>query len=279
MGYTFYNISNISCCLTLTNALLIQDIFRKYDEKYYTVYLFSLFLLPYIFSAGVKQFPYTFDTPEEKKKNYNWLVDLSFSFFSTGFKTAKEKKIIKDIKHELITHPYLFVLLQDFLQLCEPVLFLNKNQTSEKENKNFLAWISNQNREEIEKLHNDAYNPHSPTFSKQELFYLDHIFPNDILPKYLFNDMNSFLITKTILSEVYDKNEIITLAKAIKDEKDDTNVTDLISYLTHQEHFKQGFFKGAKKYTKEFFYESDLNNQFEEDIEEIMSEIGRTNDE
>lgn len=243
-GYTFYNLSNISCCMALASSVLLKDIFQKYDEKIFTNFLFTIYLLPYIFASGVKKFPY-----QEREKNYNRLVELTFEFFKTNSQKKQQKEIEK-IKKEILSHPSIFFVLMELLIITNNILLLNPEFSLANDN-TILSWIANGKKN----------TPHyyDTNLHTDELQLLENIFPNDILPKYLFSDMNSFLVVEKIIQEIYDKDILTKYAKSIKEKKG--NIQEFIQYITDTRLFKKGFFIGGKKYISEFFYKDDIQGE------------------
>ncbi len=257
-GYNFYNISNISCGMTLASAVLLKDIFKKYDEKIFTNFLFTLYLLPYIFISGIKKFPF-----DDQKKNYNWLVELTFDFFTTT-SPKKERAKYQAVQQEVLSHPSIFFVLLHLLENLKNILLLNPEFSESEQDTTILSRMNKGT-----KFRNY---PYKTSFHHEELNLLTKVFPNDILPKYLFSDMQSFLVVEKIIQEIYDKKTLERYAQDIKEGK--TTIQAFISYITDVQQFKKGFFAGGKKYIAEFFYNEDIEETLGHDIDDIISEIG-----
>ncbi len=90
-------------------ALYVKDIFRVYPPEYYINFLYTVFLLSFVFLARIKIFPYT-----DREKNYNRFVETMFSFYEFVFQqtgTKANPAIIKSLKKELLNQIELFFLL------------------------------------------------------------------------------------------------------------------------------------------------------------------------
>lgn len=243
--------------MTLTSAVLLKDIFKPYDEKIFTNFLFTLYLLPYIFSTGIKKFP-----SDERKENYNWLVELTFDFYKATSK-KKQKKEIEALKKEVLSHPSIFFVILDLLQNLQHILLRNPEFSQSEQDTTILSRMN-----QGAKFRTHCYDTN---LHDEELHLLSKVFPNDILPKYLFQDMNSFAVVETIIQEIYDKATLQDYAKKIKDQ--DIPIQEFISYITDINHLKKGFFAGGRKYI-DHFHKNEFQGDIGHDIEDIISEIG-----
>ena len=123
-GYRFFSPANIANNLSLVVALYVKDIFRAYPPEYYLNFLYTVFLLSFVFLSRIKIFPY-----KDREKNYNRFVETMFSFYEFVFQQTGKKvnpTIIKALKKELLNQIELFFLL--FVMLAFPLFhfFLNK---------------------------------------------------------------------------------------------------------------------------------------------------------
>lgn len=79
-GYRFFSPANVANNLSLVAALYVKDIFRAYPPEYYLNFLYTIFLLSFVFLSRIKVFPYT-----DRETNYNWFVETMFSFYEFVF--------------------------------------------------------------------------------------------------------------------------------------------------------------------------------------------------
>lgn len=108
-GYRFFSPANISNNLALVVALYVKDVFRTYPQEYYLNFLYTIFLLSFVFLARIKVFPY-----QDREKNYNRFVDVLFSFYEFVFQQTGKKldqNIVKELKKSLLNQIELFFLL------------------------------------------------------------------------------------------------------------------------------------------------------------------------
>jgi hypothetical protein len=68
-GYRFMNPSNIGNTLTMAIGLFVYEIFEKYPDEYFINFMFSVYLLNFVFLARIKVFP---DVNEAD--SFNWFV-------------------------------------------------------------------------------------------------------------------------------------------------------------------------------------------------------------
>ena len=96
------------------------------------------------------------------------------------------------------------------------------------------------------KIVNEFINNHETyttqsTFSAIENKIMQFILPADILMRYIFLDMDMFLVTDIIVSKIYDKKILDKyLASFRKDEKE---LESFLLYITDYKHFKKNFFE------------------------------------
>lgn len=108
-GYRFFSPANIGNNLALVVALYVKDIFRSYPPEYYLNFLYTVFLLSFVFLARIKIFPY-----KDREKNYNRFVDIVFSFYEFVFQQTAKKidpSVIKLLKKALLNQIELFFML------------------------------------------------------------------------------------------------------------------------------------------------------------------------
>ncbi len=108
-GYRFFSPANVANSVSLVTSLYVKDIFRKYPPEYYLNLLYTVFLLSFVFLSRIKIFPYA-----DREKNYNWFVEILFSFYEFVFQQTGKKVnpvIIKSLKKELLNQIELFFML------------------------------------------------------------------------------------------------------------------------------------------------------------------------
>jgi len=271
-GYRFFSPANIANNLALVVALYVKDIFRAYPPEYYLNFLYTIFLLSFVFLARIKIFPYT-----DREKNYNWFVETMFSFYEFVFQQTGKKVdpvIIKALKKELLNQIELFFLLFAVYQHFNTI-FVHE-QVSDKD---FYSWLF------YDELKGDAKNIYTEfvnnnkqytgkkTFSSVETKIMQSILPADILLRYLFIDADMFLITDTVVSKIFDKKILDNFIKSFR--KDDNQLENFLLYITDYRNFKKNFFWGIQKYMVTIFRDEEHKwNPIKEDLDDLMSSIG-----
>ena len=271
-GYRFFSPANIANHLSLVVALYVKDVFRNYPPEYYLNFLYTVFLLSFVFFARIKIFPY-----QEREKNYNWFIEIVFSFYTFVFQQTGKKidpTIIKELKKSLLNQVELFFLLFAVYKNFN-TLFIHP-QVSDKD---IYSWIFYDELKGKEKTiyaefiwHHQEFT-HQTFFSSIETKILQSILPADILLRYLFIDADMFLITDSIIAKLFDKKILDGFIKSFH--KDDTQLENFLLYITDYKHFKKNFFEWVQKYIVTVFREQDSTPwAIQEDLDDLMSSIG-----
>lgn len=238
-GYRFFSPANIANNLALVTALYVKDIFRAYPPEYYLNFLYTVFLLSFVFLARIKIFPY-----KDREKNYNRFVETMFSFYTFVFQqTGKniDPLIIKKLKKELLNQIELFFLLfavyKDF-----NAVFVHPQVTD----KDFYSWLFyDELKGDAKTVYADFVANHKDytnkkTFSAAETKVMQSVLPADILLRYLFIDSDMFLITDTVISRLFDRKILDDFIKSFR--KDDSQLESFLLYITDYRNFKKRFF-------------------------------------
>lgn len=270
-GNRFFNPANIWNSIALVTSSYIKDVFAKHNPNYFLYFLYSIYLLTFVFVARVKVFPY-----KDKQKNFNWLVEIIFSFYEFVF-SQTWKSISKDeiamIKKEILSQSKIFSLLYAYYRNISQTFYAKDIGEDEFYGRVFYDEIrDNKYKVLLESFITDHKKSiHSQQFSLIETKVLQLILPADILVKYLFLEADVFLVVDTIIDKLYDKKILDTMIDdIIKDEK---KIESLIVYITDYRNFKKNFFTWVQKYVINFFTEDYKDDISEEDMNELMSGI------
>lgn len=238
-GYRFFSPANIANNLSLVVALYVKDIFRTYPPEYYLNFLYTVFLLSFIFLSRIKIFPY-----KDREKNYNWFIEIIFSFYEFVFQQTGEKidpLIVKALKKSLLNHVELFFLLFAVYKNFN-TLFVHKNVSD----KDIYTWLfydelkSGDKAIYTEFVANYKDYTTKQNFSSVETKIMQSILPADILLRYLFIDADMFLITDTVISKIFDKEILDGFVTSFR--KDDSQLEEFLIYITDYRNFKKNFF-------------------------------------
>lgn len=238
-GYRFFSPANIANSVSLVTSLYVKDIFRKYPPEYYLNFLYTIFLLSFVFLARIKIFPY-----DDREQNYNWFVEIMFSFYAFVFQQTGKKidpAIIKALKKELLNQIEVFFMLF--------ALYKNFNSIFAHENVSDKDIYSRLFYDELkgdskniytEFIANHTAYTGKTNFSPLEVKVMQSILPADILLRYLFIDSDMFLITESVVSKLFDKKILDDFITSFR--KDDSQLENLLLYITDYRNFKRNFF-------------------------------------
>lgn len=268
--YRFFNCANISNGLALITSIYTKDVFIKYGQDAYLNFLYTSYLLSFVFLSRIKIFPH-----KNREENYNWFVQTFFHFYEFVF-SQTGKKIDKDelakIKKDIINETeILFPLFATYQKLNN--MFANPETTDKDlysrifydELKGDQKNIINDFIENYEKYTTQV------TYSSVETKIMQFILPADILIRYMFLDMDMFLITENIISKIYDKKILDKYITSLR--KDDDELENFLLYLTDYRHFKKNFFSGVQKYLITVLRKNDKWDDIDEDLDDLMSSI------
>lgn len=272
-GYRFLNPANIGNGLSLVSSIYLEKIFNKYSNEYFLNFLFTIYLLNFIFLARVKVFPFN-----ETEKNYNRFIDVLFNFYDLIFEQSTDKIdpwFIEEIKREILWEiDLLFLFFEHFKLINWTFESVDQNDES------FYNWIFYDELKDInlKSLITDFIEQREKfiydiNFSVVEKRILTYILPADILLKYLFVNTDISLVVKNIVSKVYDINILNEKIKNFRRNKWD--LQDIYMYITDHKHFKKNFFKGVQKYIMDVFQNEEKISwkSLWDEIDDMMSDI------
>jgi len=271
-GYRFLNPANLANTVSLVVSTYVKDIFVKYDPVYYLHFLYTVYLLSFVFLARMKIFP-----GKTRQEDYNWFIDVFFEFYQFVFHQTNTKLAVRtfaELKKILIGQIDIFFMLFEFYQHLN-TLFYNEDVTGEE----FYAWIfaDELNKNQYKILINDFIGNYSKytvntKFSMTEKKILTLVLPADILLRYMFMDSDMFLISDYVISKIYSKKKLDVFLAGFR--KHEGDLEQFLLYLTDYKHFKKRFFPGVQKYVMNLFRDDDQKFEpEEEDVNEFMSSI------
>lgn len=270
-GYRFFSPANIANNLSLVVSLYVKDIFRNYPSEYYLNFLYTIFLLSFVFLARIKVFPH-----QDREKNYNRFIEVVFSFYAFIFQQTGKKidpNIIKKIKKELLNQIELFFLLFAVYKNFNTIFTHPETTNTDIYSRLFYDELKEEAKSiYAEFVHNHETYIYTSHFSSIETKIMQSILPADILLRYLFFDSDMFLVTNTIISKVFDKKILDEFMKSFR--KDESQLEKFIFYITDYRNFKKNFFSGVHKYITTIFRDEDMHWwSMEDDLDDLMSSI------
>jgi len=267
--YRFLNPTNVWNNIALITSIYTRDCFESEEQDFFLNFLYATYLLFFIFSAKIKNFPY-----DKKEDNYNRFIELFFNFYEfifqqTGKKPEKEKFL--EIKKRLLNKVEIFFFLFYSYQRYNNLFNTEQIPDNEFYKRLFTdeikinQWI--ETKDLIESL--QKYSTKT-TFSQLENKLLQYILPADILIRYLFIDTNMTLIIESVVTKLFNKDILDSFMKSFL--KDDSQREDCILYITDYKHYKKNFFSWVQKYIITTL-KKDWIDPFEDEIEESWSWI------
>ncbi len=269
-GYRFFSPANMANSMSLVAALYVKDIFGKYPPEYYLNFLYTVFLLHFVFISRVKVFP-----SQNTETNYNRCIDVFFSFYAFVFQQTgqtADPKLLLEIKKTILNQTEIFFVLLAMYQECNKV-FAHRN-TNDKDMYarlfyDELKWDKKQAFQDF--IDHASATSTEVKFSAKENKILQHILPADILLRYLFLENDMSLITESIIAKLYDKK--ILDAFVVRFRKHESPLEEFMLYITDYRHFKKKFFAGVQKYIITLFRDADQED-ITDDLDDLMSSIG-----
>lgn len=271
--YRFLNPSNLWNTISLTVWLFTYQLFDEYPDEYFINFMFSVYLLNFIFLARIKVFPY-----ENEWKNYNWFIEVFFNFYENIFYQSGiklDKELFKKLKKQLVGEIDIFFMLFEHFKKFNN-LYYNREYESDED---FYKWIFYDEIKDSKTAvltknfsESRAEYVYSPKFSLLDTKLLQYILPSDILLKYILLDMDINSIFSCVISKIYDKKELEKIIWDFRFWKWDLNA--LYLYITDYKNFKKWYFDGIQKYLVNVFRNDDKNwHSVEDEIDDMMSDI------
>ena len=251
--YRFFSPVVVSTALGFVAAYKTGDIFKKYkDFKLYINFVLSVVLLYYVFLARIKKV-----THLPKKQAFNHFLDIFFNFykFVNEYNDLKvDNNFYEEIKNKLLKEKIdLFFAIFYVYAKAERIFFLHNVGMKDKE---FFEWLF-YDESKVGKykniikdyLDNYEYYQKEPTFSTTEKMILNLIFPSDVLIRFFLDWPECFEIVNSVLWEIFKDWKLDNILKDFLDiEKWEDNVYKFLEYITDYKVYKNGYFKGVKKF-------------------------------
>lgn len=269
-GYRFFNPANVGNNVTLVTSIYTRDCFENEEQDFFLNFLYTTYLLFFVFSAKIKNFPY-----QKKEENYNRFIEVFFNFYEFIFQqTGKkiDKTTFTRIKKKLLNKVEIFFFLFYSYQKYNSLFTKEQFPDNEFYKRLFADEVKNDQQTLIDDFsENIQIYSTKTTFSQIENKLLQYILPADILIRYLFLDTNMTLIIESVVTKLFNKEILDTFMKSFL--KDDSQREECILYITDYKHYKKNFFSGVQKYIITILKKEGID-PFEDDLEESWSWIG-----
>ncbi len=269
-GYRFFSPWTMATTIAIVMSMYVQEMFHSKDNKYFLHFLYTVYLLSFVFVSRLKKFPY-----QTKQENFQWFIEVFFNFYQYTFtktKSTLNQKTFQKYKALLLKQTQLFFCFFYFYQKLNHVfddtisheayswLFYDEIKKSESKAiiKDFLQHANEYTIQE--------------TFSTTEQILIDHILPADLLIRYLFIKDDELLIARHLVPKIFKKEKIDVFLDSFLE--NDDSLEAFLEHITNFRHFRENFFDGAKEYTRfKFRMNEGYNFDQEEEINEFMSSV------
>lgn len=274
--YKFYNPNTIATGLSMFFAAQSLDIFEETSEIHFSNFIYTIYLLCFVFIAHIKTFRE--DTSEEEQ--FDYFVSIFWEFYGLVFANTKQTLSAQDlhtIKLLLTEHLHIMFALFHSMKLLS-TYFVTWHSAHKEIMERLLAWETQHHTKwQYVQDYLAGYDTlrNNTSFSDIEKKILDLLIPADISIKYLFGDQEWKLITQHIISTIYPAHTYQELLESFVKDWDRTQ--ELIELSTDFENIKHTFFDGLQHYIKAkitlFANEASSWRDSEEDLEDALDEF------
>ena len=265
--YKFYNVWNTAIGMALLCSLYLYDAFDKREENIFVDSLYAFYLLTFLFAARIKIFPWV-----DEKSDFQWFVDLYFSFFEIVISQLKHKvskEHLQNIRTKMLVHIDIFFMMFYYERRVNNLYMdwikLSKNYYNEFYQRLFWPQPSIIQRNFLQ--NRDKIVVDSKLWDVEQNLLFD-VAPADIHLKYLFLETNVSEVISGLVSNIFDKNLLDKKLTALM--KNEEELDFILDYVTNPDNFKKWFFKWVKQYLSHMRLE---NQDSYEEFDEMMSEI------
>lgn len=279
-GYANLAPAQLAHSVALFTSIYCQDMSDEYEDHYTLNFVYTIYLLTFIFQAQIKQFPYQKPTTKkQKEENFTWFISLFFSFYQflleqTGkvFDTAT----IRQIKQQFLKdHIEVFFMLMYFYEYTARSL-----ETPWVTPQQFFGWLF------YDELHWGDLQPlaqdflahaeisiHTTTLSTTERNLIPLLFPADILVKYVLDAPNISATIRHLITNFFPLEKIRPFMTSFLE--NDKNMLTFLHEITDHTHFKNAYFAALKKYITHIFQKQEpFNINQSKGVDERISMIG-----
>ncbi len=265
--WSFYSPSNIWVVITMVVSLYVKDVFKHRKWTMFYNFLVTVNILHFVFVSRIKVFPH-----EDEQKNYQWFIDLFFSFYKitlVAWKHEVSDQEFAQLKKELLSHIQIFFMLFYVFKHLNN-LFYSAHLSEQEFYKRLLSDYQKKSKKSalvkdfIE--HSHAYNKVS-AFSKQDEELIKLLLPTDMVIKYMFHHKHIYDVCDRMLTKIFDKERLDWYVLSFL--KWSEKLEDLLTYIFDFRIYKKSFFSSMR----EFISHAYRLKQWYEETQEIDSFI------
>ena len=278
-GYTNLAPAQLAHSVSLFTSMYCQDMSEKYEDHYTLNFVYTVYLLTFIFQGKIKQFPHKKPTTsKQKEENFTRLITLFFSFYQflleqTG--DAFDRATIRQIKQEFLKdHIEVFFMLMYFYEYAAKSL-----DTPWVTPQQFFWWLFYDEIHwwELQLLAQDFLahaetTIHTTTLNTTERNLIPLLFPADILIKYILDAPNIAATIRHLITNFFQGEKLRWYMTWFL--KNGNDFIDFLHELTDYIYFKNAYFGALKKYITHIFHQQEpFTLKQSKDIDEWISMI------
>lgn len=246
-GYRFFSPSTIATGISLIASMYTKDAFAGKSQQLFLYFLFTIYLLTFLFQARLKVFPYV----DDDKANYYWFIELFFNFYKVVLDQAGielSSTEMEAVKQKLLQHIHVFFMLYHVYQSVG--MCIQPYGVSEKE---FYGWLF---YDELKKgdfqplvqdfVENALYYTRRSDFSTTERKVMHLVLPADILLRYLLDTEDVMTVSDIFASSIYNKEKVDEFLTSFL--HGSARLGEFLMYVTDYTNYKKNYFSALKKY-------------------------------
>lgn len=245
--WKMYSPSNIWVAISLVSSLYVSKIFSSYHWSYFYNFLVTIYILVFVFSWSLKQFPYTDD-----KKNYRRFLDVFFSFYKLTLERAHkeetlDKNVYESLKKDLLQEVHLFFMLYRVYFRLQRVLI-----NSWIWDKDFYKRMFSEHWNQTDDEMIQDFISHSSSYTKMKQFtqyderLIKLLLPHDILIKYIFHHSQMQLTVDHLVAWIFDRPTLDMYISSFHLWTD--SLEPFLMYICDHSIYKKNYFTSMKKF-------------------------------
>lgn len=246
IGYKFYSPNNIATAMSILSALCSHEEIAETSPQHFKNFIFTVYIFIFTIIAKVKICP-----EGDLKTQYDWTMKTFWSLYVVVCKKTKTRlnqKTLLTIQKKIMNETRWTFCLHYCSQYCSKYFSFDTKDTVA-----YYEWllsdeIDDKNRSIIISyfLKNHSENSHNTDFTEYEQSVIDIIIPADLTIRYIFWDKEWPVITRYVLSNLYDKEQLNKLLDSFL--TSGKRIQELLDFFINPSQIKKNFFFGIQQY-------------------------------
>ncbi len=274
-GFRSYAPWQLAHAITMIASVYLQEIIDEEEDFYWAQFLYTIYLLTFIFQSRLKVFPWP-----DIQRDFSWFIEVLFSLYEFML-VQSWKKYTKSIVEKykmfmLKTNMHVLFMLYYFYKYSNQILDIPGVQLQQ-----FYGWLY---YDELkwwalqplvqDLLKNIEISSISTTFSTTEKNIVHLLFPADILLRYIYDGDSLWVTIRHFVHNFFGDEKVDSYVKSFL--SDWSRFEEFIWYISDYTNFRTKYFDAMKKYITHVFQKWAPTMQINENekIDERMSTIG-----